>query len=120
MPVAVSTLPVTSFWASVWSSATRFSIAVRRALASLDSSSTRLLTTVVACERRAFGWNSKPLTDFCAEVSAFWASFWAASKRFLAPVFCASETYSLTVSIARSAAPTPACRPFWASLLKSN
>ena len=93
-------------------------MAVRRALASLDSSSTRLLTTVVACERRACGWNSKPLTDFCAEVIAFWASFWAASKRSCA-FFCASATYSLTVSIARSAAPTPACRPFWASVLKS-
>ena len=82
MPVAVSTFSVTNFCASFCSSATRFSMAVRRALASLDSSSTRLLTTVVACERRAFGWNSKPLTDFCAAVSAFWASFWAASKRF--------------------------------------
>src|SRR4051794_19384135 len=90
-------------------------MAVRRALASLDSSSTRALTTVVACERTDLGRNSKPLTDFCTSARRFWASFWTPSMRF-----CASVTTTLTVSIARSAAPTDACRPRWASDLMSN
>ena len=83
MSVAVSTFAVTNFWASAWRAATRFSTRSRRVVASFERSD----TTVVACERIAFGSNSKPLTDFWTPSNALTASFWTPSMRF-----CASAT----------------------------
>ena len=101
--------------ASPWSSATRFSMAVRRALASSLSASTRALTTVSTWVRMVLGSKSKSLTDFCTPSKRVVASFCRSTS-----FFCTSETYSRTVSTARSTTPAPAYRDLVASDLRSS